>query len=171
MTGLVELATFTGLCESELLELAKRLGPCLRRGDVVVLSGQLGSGKTTFVRGLLEGLGGDPSTVSSPTFTLVNVYQTSEVTVYHADAFRLKNLEEAFFVLGSELEEGDGIFVVEWGESIAELLGGEYLVIRFDHNGAERRNVVVAASGRVVDRLRRCRLDGSKEDADLGTGA
>jgi tRNA threonylcarbamoyladenosine biosynthesis protein TsaE len=76
--------------EEETQAIARELSATLRAGDVVLLSGDLGAGKTTFVRGLADGLGIDPREVSSPTFTLVHEYRGNGLTLYHADLYRLE---------------------------------------------------------------------------------
>src|SRR5215216_6169259 len=76
--------------EEETAAVARELASRLKAGDVLLLSGNLGAGKTAFVRGLAEGLGIDPSEVSSPTFTLVHEYRGDGLTLYHADLYRLE---------------------------------------------------------------------------------
>ncbi len=87
-----QYTSFTRLAESEhaTQEVAREMAAALRPGDVLLLSGDLGAGKTTFVRGLAEGLGVDPDDVSSPTFTLVHEYRGGRLTLYHADLYRLE---------------------------------------------------------------------------------
>ena len=80
--------------EEETQAVARELSATLRAGDVVLLSGDLGAGKTTFVRGLAEGLGIDPREVSSPTFTLVQEYRGGRVTLVHVDLYRLNDPRE-----------------------------------------------------------------------------
>lgn len=111
------------------VHLARRLAPCLRPGDLVVLSGELGAGKTFFVRALARGLG-LPSRVrvTSPTFTLLREYDTAP-PLAHADLCRLSKLEEVR-ALGLDQERDEGrLLVVEWGEPWLEVLGGDALLI------------------------------------------
>src|SRR4029450_2497832 len=77
--------------EEDTQKVARELATALSAGDVLLLSGDLGAGKTTFVRGLAEGLGIDPGEVSSPTFTLVHEYRGGRLTLYHAHLYRLEN--------------------------------------------------------------------------------
>ncbi len=100
--------------EEETAAAGERLASRLRAGDVVLLYGELGAGKTAFVRGLARGLGAAPEDVSSPTFTLVQEYH-GRVTLYHVDLYRLEPAEVEDLGL-DELVIGDGIVAIEWAE-------------------------------------------------------
>lgn len=101
--------------EDETTELGASLGAALQPGDVVLLYGQLGAGKTAFVRGLARGIGAPPDEVSSPTFTLVQEYAGARATLYHVDLYRLDPTEVQDLGL-EELVSGDGIVAIEWAE-------------------------------------------------------
>ena len=113
------------------IQLARRLAPTLASGDLVILSGPLGSGKTFFTRALCRALGLPASVrVTSPTFTLVHEYATS-VPLAHADLYRIQRAEEVR-ELGLEAMRDDGWLVVaEWAEPYRALLGGDALLVRF----------------------------------------
>lgn len=100
--------------EEETSAIGARLGASLRQGDVVLLYGELGAGKTAFVRGLARGLGAPPDDVSSPTFTLIQEY-AGRVTLYHVDLYRLEPKEIPDLGL-EDLVVGDGVVAIEWAE-------------------------------------------------------
>jgi len=116
--------------DTETQNLAREFASTLHAGDVLLLAGDLGAGKTTFVRGLAEGLGIDPGDVSSPTFTLLHEYRGGRLTLYHADLYRLD--KTATDDLGLE-ETGvrDGVLAIEWPDRLSHDLAGAR-VIRFD---------------------------------------
>jgi tRNA threonylcarbamoyladenosine biosynthesis protein TsaE len=87
----------------------------LRAGDVVLLYGELGAGKTAFVRGMARGLGADPEDVSSPTFTIIQEYAAVSVTLYHVDLYRLEPAEIEDLGL-DDMVDSDGIVAIEWAD-------------------------------------------------------
>jgi len=97
--------------ESDTVDAGRRFAECLSPGDVVLISGPLGAGKTAFVRGLTEGLGGVSSDVSSPTFTLIQQY-AARIPLFHVDLYRLNTQEAAD--LGLDETGEDGVLAVEW---------------------------------------------------------
>ena len=100
----------------DFLNFSEEFSRKLKDGDIVLLKGELGAGKTTFVRGMAKGLGIDPSMVRSPTFTLMNVYP-GEITLYHADLYRLEDPSQLFYIgLEEVLEEEDGVLAIEWAD-------------------------------------------------------
>ncbi len=101
--------------EAETAALGESLGRTLRAGDVVLLYGDLGAGKTAFVRGLARGIGANPDEVSSPTFTIVQEYAGPAATLYHVDLYRLEGAEIDDLGL-EDLVSGDGIVAIEWAE-------------------------------------------------------
>ena len=105
----------TTTSEQDTAAAGERLGGVLEAGDVVLLFGELGAGKTAFVRGLARGLGARPDDVSSPTFTLVQEYRGGRVPLYHVDLYRLEPGEIADLGL-DELIEGDGVVAIEWAD-------------------------------------------------------
>jgi tRNA threonylcarbamoyladenosine biosynthesis protein TsaE len=103
--------------EEETQTVARGLAAQLKPGDVVLLSGELGAGKTAFVRGLAAGLGIDPEAVSSPTFTLVHEYRGGRLTLYHADLYRLDKAATEELGL-EEIGVADGVLAVEWPDRL-----------------------------------------------------
>ncbi len=109
--------------EEETAALARTLAADLKAGDVLLLSGDLGAGKTAFVRGLAEGLGIAPDEVSSPTFTLVQEYRGGRLVLYHVDLYRLE--QAATDDLGlEEMGVADGVLAIEWPDRLAHGLTG-----------------------------------------------
>ena len=106
----------------ETITIAKKLGRQLQAGDVLLLDGDLGAGKTTFTKGLAEGLD-IKRYIKSPTFTLIREYPDARIPLYHMDVY---GLEEYF--------DGDGVSVIEWSQFIADELPSDYLTIHFNKN-------------------------------------
>jgi tRNA threonylcarbamoyladenosine biosynthesis protein TsaE len=103
--------------EDETFEVARTLATTLTPGTVLLLSGQLGAGKTAFVRGLAAGLGIDPEEVSSPTFTLVHEYRGGRLTLYHADLYRLERTTTEDLGL-EEKAVAEGVLAIEWPDRL-----------------------------------------------------
>lgn len=113
--------------EEETQAVACELAATLRAGDVLLVSGDLGAGKTTFVRGLAEGLGINPRAVSSPTFTIVHEYRGDGLTLYHADLYRLERAATDDLGL-EEIGVKDGVLAIEWPDRLSHELPGARLV-------------------------------------------
>jgi tRNA threonylcarbamoyladenosine biosynthesis protein TsaE len=124
--------------EEETQAVARELAATLEPGAVLLLSGDLGAGKTTFARGLAEGLGIDPTDVSSPTFTLVHEYRGGRLTLYHADLYRLEKTATDDLGL-EELGVRDGVLAIEWPDRLTHELPGAVLVRLEVINGGSRR--------------------------------
>lgn len=116
--------------ESETVALAKKLVPLFRPGDLVVLKGELGAGKTVFVRGLAEALGLNREAVNSPSFTIVNEYP-GERPLYHLDLYRIDDPTELEEIGWDEYLQRPGLVVVEWGDKAGHHLPSQYYVISF----------------------------------------
>lgn len=141
--------------------LGTAIGRCCAPGDVIALEGELGAGKTQFVRGLAEGLGLDPRQVSSPTFVMVQEYEPVEPdsdrpTLVHLDAYRLKSDDDLASIgwhgAGEELRAG-AVVAVEWASLIEHALGADVLWVSIAHERAGRR-IRVSARGAWRDKLR-----------------
>ena len=124
-------------------EIARFIGGKLRKGDVLALSGELGSGKTCFTGGLARGLGVDEKyQITSPTFTLINEYP-ARCKLYHFDVYRLNGYSE-FEDLGyEEYFCGDGIVVIEWAEKIAQIRPADTFFISFKYLDENKRRIVI----------------------------
>ena len=127
--------------EEETQAVARELSSALRPGDVLLVSGDLGAGKTTFVRGLAEGLGIDPRDVSSPTFTIVHEYRGSGLTLYHADLYRLERAATDDLGL-EEIGVKDGVLAIEWPDRLSHDLPGAR-VIRLEVVSESSRRITI----------------------------
>ncbi len=126
--------------EQETVDFARRFAARLHAGSVVLLVGDLGAGKTTFVRGLALGLGLDPDAVSSPTFTLIQEYR-GHPSLYHVDLYRLQGAEVDDLGL-EELAAGDAVVAIEWAEKLAER-PPDAIDVRFEDRGGDERELTV----------------------------
>lgn len=122
--------TFTSHSSSDTMDFAKNLASKLHVGDVIVLSGELGAGKTKFTEGFLKYFGLD-NEISSPTFSIVNEYKKDNINIYHFDVYRLEDVSE-FYAIGGEEYFSSGICIIEWGEIIEEALPQKYIKISFE---------------------------------------
>ena len=102
--------------EEETLGLAEKISLFFKKGDVVILTGELGAGKTIFVKGIARGLGIDTALVNSPSYTIVNEYRGGSKSLFHFDLYRLGNISELYETGWDDYMQKDGIMVVEWGE-------------------------------------------------------
>ncbi len=134
--------TITTHSEHETIEFGRRFAARLAPGSVVLLFGDLGAGKTSFVRGLAQGLGLDPDAVSSPTFTLVQEYRGAR-SLCHVDLYRLRGAEVDDLGL-EELASGNAVVVIEWAEKLEERPPGA-IEVRFEDRGGEEREITVGS--------------------------
>jgi tRNA threonylcarbamoyladenosine biosynthesis protein TsaE len=128
--------------EAETAAVAEVMAASLRGGEVVLLSGELGAGKTTFVRGLARGLGADPDDVSSPTFVLLTAYP-GRLTLHHADLYRLRGNGDERELGLEELPGPGGVLAVEWGERLREVPWPAPLRVRLEHAGDDVRRILI----------------------------
>ena len=137
--------------EQETLNVAIEFAKCLVPGNVVLLSGELGAGKTCFVRGLCEGLGGNPSHVNSPTFVIMQEYDIkNECRLVHIDAYRLSGEEELETIGWEELlQEKDIIIAIEWPSKIAGAIPENAVTVQIEHVDINTREITHPAMGLV----------------------
>ena len=124
----MRVLNITSHSEEQTEALARKLAASFVAGDVVVLKGKLGSGKTTFVRALAGARGIDEAAVSSPSYTFVNEYK-ADPPVYHFDFYRLGEVSELYEIGWEEYLGREGLILVEWGERAGELLPPRYYQI------------------------------------------
>ena len=140
--------TLTTHSEEETAAAGREIAPTLSAGDVLLLSGDLGSGKTAFVRGLAEGLGVSRDEVSSPTFTLIQEYRGGRLTLFHVDLYRIEDSRE-FDELGLDEIAEQGVLAIEWAEKLngdARLKpsrSSKTVSIRIQHGDGDMRTIVI----------------------------
>jgi tRNA threonylcarbamoyladenosine biosynthesis protein TsaE len=127
--------------------LGAHLGKQLRPGDVVLLEGEFGSGKTTFTQGVARGLGIDSRYVNSPTFTLINEYRGGRHLLAHIDLYRLEGFEQVATLGLDDYLEGPFVTVIEWPEGAAVWLPDDRLSVRFTHLSETKRTLKFYAAG------------------------
>ena len=133
----------------ETFEFGKRLGESANAGQVYTLIGDLGVGKTVFTQGLAKGLGIDEP-ISSPTFTIVQVYEESRLPLYHFDVYRIGDVEEMEEIGYEDYFYGDGVSLIEWANLIEEILPDKYTEIKIEKDlekGFDYRKITITAIG------------------------
>ena len=125
---------------AETRALGEKLASRLKAGDVVVLEGELGAGKSELARGIAKGLG-VTETVTSPSFTILNVYESGRCPMYHFDWYRLESEEELYELGMDEYLGGDGIAVIEWAERCPDAVPERCIRIRLEAAGEETRKI------------------------------
>lgn len=126
------MSEFISHSEKDTIEFAKDFASKLDKHTIIVLSGDLGSGKTKFTEGILKYFGLDDE-ISSPTFTIVNEYDAKDVKLFHFDLYRIEDIDE-FYAIGGEEYLQNGICIFEWGEMIESILPKGYIKITFSRD-------------------------------------
>jgi tRNA threonylcarbamoyladenosine biosynthesis protein TsaE len=127
-------------------QLGSLLGRMLAKGDIIALSGELGTGKTTLVRGIARGIGLKEGEVASPSFTLVNEYE-GPLRLFHIDLYRLEDEKELIGIDYEEYLKADGVVVIEWADRIPQAVPHDALWITLRYLNSERREIVLQARG------------------------
>lgn len=137
------------LSEDETTDLGRALARGLKGGELILLDGDLGLGKTVFVRGMAEGLGIAPEDVSSPSFTLVQEYRGGRIPMFHVDLYRIEVSEEMGTLGIEEILTAGGVVAVEWGEKLPPYLRRGAVLIRFHDLGEGSRRVEILPEPKV----------------------
>jgi len=147
MSRVADLFPVTTESPDETRSLGRTLADRLPPGSVVALNGDLGTGKTHLVKGMAEGLGLDPTTVRSPTFTILHTYEDGRRPLHHFDAYRVQSPDE-FVELGFEeyVADDTGITCIEWADRVEALLPPETLRITLTHDGPTHRHLALRSS-------------------------
>jgi tRNA threonylcarbamoyladenosine biosynthesis protein TsaE len=151
---------------SETIRIGKRIGTLLLPGDVIALVGELGTGKTQFIKGLAAGAEvGKTAYIASPSFTLINEYP-GRAPFYHIDLYRLETEKEAEELGLEEYIQGRGIAAIEWADRIPSLLPKEILWIHIHYCGKHSRSIEILGKGKrylkIVEDLKGSRIQGVK---------
>ncbi|MCQ2786966.1 MAG: tRNA (adenosine(37)-N6)-threonylcarbamoyltransferase complex ATPase subunit type 1 TsaE [Bacilli bacterium] len=134
----------------ETIKLGEKLGNCLKKGDIVTLTGDLGAGKTTLVSGIAKALK-IKEEIISPTFNILKCYFKAKVPLYHIDAYRLEEHNKDIGL--EEYIEGDGIAVIEWPIYIKELLSVKHLEIKIINKGDSKREITLTAPNKYYENI------------------
>ena len=134
------------LFRSETEQLGQKIGESAKAGDLYTLTGDLGVGKTVFTQGVAKGLGiGEP--INSPTFTIVQIYESGRMPFYHLDVYRIADIEEMEEIGYEDYFYGEGFTIIEWGNLIEELLPSnrkEILIEKNIEKGFDYRRIVIS---------------------------
>ncbi len=150
---------FTSTSVDQTLQLGRQIGTLLQAGDVVCLSGDLGTGKTALTRGIGAGWGAQES-ITSPTFTLIHEHHriADDQILYHIDSYRLHTAQDAWAIGLDDMLYGESAIVIEWPENILTVLPVERLWIGLVYMGENERQLTITATGaryqRLLDSLR-----------------
>lgn len=124
----------------------ERLSKHMKKGDIVCFFGDLGTGKTTMIKGIAKGLKVRPKEVNSPTFVLMNVYH-GRLPVFHFDLYRLQGAENIASTGYDEFLYDDGVALIEWADHFGDLMPDEYLKVELAHRNDRQRVIRFAAKG------------------------
>lgn len=151
-TGMVELRSVS---VDQTAVMGRAVAGLVERGDVILLYGELGAGKTVFVRGLAAGLGVEEGAVSSPTFVLVQEYDGGDdgVRLLHADLYRLETVADLESMGWDSDMFDEAVVVVEWAQRLGDDLPSDRLEVRLEHEGEASRRVSMTGHGRWADKM------------------
>ena len=138
---------------NETFAFARNIGEKLREGDILALSGELGSGKTCFTGGLARGLGVNENyQITSPTFTLINEYP-AKCKLYHFDVYRLNGYSDLEDLGYEEYFAGKGVVVIEWAEKIAQIIPETAIFVNFEYVDENKRKITIKGPQLRLSRL------------------
>ncbi len=131
----------------ETFELGEKIGESLSGGEMILLKGTLGAGKTLLTKGIINSLGFDIDEVTSPSFTLVNLYQTDRFDVYHLDLWRIDEKSDAAFAVGLNeiLEDETAVIIIEWAERLKNFaFTGKVFSVKLEGDGDDPRRISIS---------------------------
>ncbi len=161
------MSTYDFLSESveQTMKLGEAIGELCQPGDVLTLDGELGAGKTQFVRGLAQGLGLDPAEVSSPTFVILHEYRRDDIedstasVLLHMDAYRITGPDDLASVGFDDEAMADAVSVIEWADRVSDILPADRLELRLEHAENNTRKITLHPHGDWRDRINRLNLE------------
>ncbi len=137
----------------ETMEIGRKIGKKIGQGMTICLTGDLGTGKTHFAKGLAEGLG-ITDNITSPTFTIVNEYHEGRIPFYHLDVYRVNDIDEILQVGFEEYVYGQGVTLIEWADMIEPILPDEFIHVKIEKTQNENeRKITLKSFGRDYDFL------------------
>jgi tRNA threonylcarbamoyladenosine biosynthesis protein TsaE len=149
--------------------LGQTIGRVLRGGETIALFGQLGAGKTALVRGIAQGLGASPMTVTSPTFVVIHEYNHGRLPLVHVDLYRIRTLSELESTGLTEYFSGESVTAIEWADNGLGALPQDRIEITLNHRAARSRTIQLRATGpRSDDVLFHLRIQYGKPGRDIG---
>lgn len=134
--------TLFSLSPEETFHLGKKLGSRLKGGDLILLEGDLGMGKTIFAKGIASGLGIDPNDITSPSFIIINEHQ-GKLRLFHIDLYRVKEIQEIEDLGIRDLLEMEAVMVIEWGEKLPDHYRRGGIKIKFFDMGKNSRKIII----------------------------
>lgn len=147
-----DILQFTSNCPEDTEKIGECLGSIAKKGYILCLTGDLGTGKTQFTKGFARGLGVSDF-VTSPTFTIINEYQ-GRLPLYHFDVYRIKSIDEMYDLGYEEYFFGDGVTIIEWAELISEIIPPENIKVSIKKDleeGMDFRSIEIETSGEMYD--------------------
>ncbi|MDS0526606.1 tRNA (adenosine(37)-N6)-threonylcarbamoyltransferase complex ATPase subunit type 1 TsaE [Clostridium sp. SHJSY1] len=144
----------------ETIHIGLQLGTLLNSGDIVCLTGDLGTGKTHITKGIAKGLGID-DTITSPTFNIVNEYSSGRIKLNHFDVYRVSDPDEIYAIGFDDYIFSDAVSIIEWANYIEEILPNEYLHIHISKNlaeGEDYRKITLTSYGDRYDYIKELKL-------------
>lgn len=151
---------FTVSTIEETLNIGKQVGSLAKSGDIICLTGDLGTGKTHMSKGIAEGLG-ITEHITSPTFNIVNEYHSGRLNLYHFDVYRVNDPDEIYAIGFDEYIFGNGVSLIEWANYIEEIIPNEYLYInikKIPEKGENFRKITIEAFGPSYDYIKEIKL-------------
>lgn len=139
--------------EKETKALARRCAAVLKPGAIVCLMGDLGAGKTAFVKGAAQALKIKGDQVCSPTYVLMNVYEDGRLPLYHFDLYRLGETQEIGALGYEEFLYGEGVSIIEWADRFGGLMPEECLIINIEHKKETKRKITLKACGESYEKI------------------